>query len=140
MSNYSSGTQTATPVIGPIAGRSRWYTVRHGGQLVGRIRSRFVDGARARLAGGFPPHTVIELRHAGIDAIAMRAVLGVAACLKVTDHRFGRSVRHRKAPPSDAAASLMRSGRLGVGHQPGPALAGAIGLARRHSQRLKAAA
>jgi hypothetical protein len=89
---YANRAQTATLVIAPITGRAGWYTVRHGGQLVGRSRSPFVDGALALLSRAFPAHTVIELRHAGSDAVAMRAGLGVAACLTVTDNRIGRPV------------------------------------------------
>jgi hypothetical protein len=114
--NYSSGTQTATLVIAPIAARAAWYTARHQGRLSCCSRTPLLDGARELLASGFSAHTVIELRHAGSDAVAMRAVLGVAASLTVTANRTGRPVfRCQKATESDAAAPPVRPSKLAAG-------------------------
>jgi hypothetical protein len=96
-------------VIASIVGSAR-YTVRHQGRLLCRSRTPLLDGARALLASGFSAHTVIELRHAGSDAVAIRAVLGIAACLTVTADRTGRPVfRCQKGTENDAAASPVRS-------------------------------
>jgi hypothetical protein len=106
--NYSSGTQTATLVIATIAAPP--------GPPVVPQPQPLLDGARALLASGFSAHTVIELRHAGSDAVAMRAVLGVAACLTVTANRTGRPVfRCSKATESDAAAPPVRPSKLAAG-------------------------
>jgi hypothetical protein len=113
---YANQAQTATLVIARITGCAGWYTVRLGGELLGRSRSPFIDGARALLARGFPTHTNIEMRRADSDVISMRAVLGVAACLAVTDNRIGRPVfRRQKATESDAAPSAVRPSKLAHG-------------------------
>jgi hypothetical protein len=117
--NYSSGTQTATLVIAPIASRGGRYTVRHQGPLLCRSRTPLLDGARALLASGYSTDAIVELRHAGSDHAAIRAVLGVAAGLTVADNRYGCPVfRRQKATESDAAAPPMRRRPMPAARQP----------------------
>jgi hypothetical protein len=48
-----------------------------------RSRTPFLTGARVLLANGTPPDTVLLMRHAGSDMIALRSTVGAAAALSV---------------------------------------------------------
>jgi hypothetical protein len=106
-----------TIIIAGIPTRPSYYTARCDGLRLCSSGQPLLDGARALLASGFSAHTVIELRHVGSDAVAMRAVLGVAACLTVSANRASRPVFHcRKATKNDATASPVRSNNLPASH------------------------
>jgi hypothetical protein len=46
----------------------------------------FLDGARKLLARGHSPQTILVMRHAGSDDVALRGSLGAAAKLTVDEH------------------------------------------------------
>lgn len=83
----------------PLGGS--WFEAQCSGQLiVARTREPLLDGARALLAAGYHPDTVIVLRHAGSDINALRARIGTAARFYVEESGHGPLLRSlRKAAP-----------------------------------------
>jgi hypothetical protein len=63
----------------PIRERPGIYTAVLGGRCLVRSRQPLLDGARALLAEGVPPETMLATRHAGSAIVATRATVGEAA-------------------------------------------------------------
>jgi hypothetical protein len=80
--------------------------------LVQSSRQPFVDSARVLIARGHNGGTELTMRHAGSDAIALKAKLSVAAKLGVEEGPNGpRFVPYRTGPKSRVAASPMAKER-----------------------------
>jgi hypothetical protein len=65
--------------------RVRFITEAVTGRVLGTFSAPLCSSARVLLAEGIPPETVLQMRHAGSDVIALRAKLSVAARLKVNE-------------------------------------------------------
>jgi hypothetical protein len=98
-----------------------------GGQLiVARTREPLLDGARALLAAGYHPDTIVVMRHAGSDVDVLTARIGTAARFYVEESGHGPVLRSvRKPPPGavdrppiaqtrPAGAEHRRGGRAGI--------------------------
>jgi hypothetical protein len=69
--------------------------------IVACTREPFLNGARALLAAGYHPDTIVTMRHAGSDVDALTARIGTAARFHVEESGHGPILRSvRKAPPS----------------------------------------
>jgi hypothetical protein len=70
------------------------FTARLGDRLLCTSTKPFLDSARALLADGVDPATVLTMRHEGSATITLRATVGTAAGLTVLEGdlrpRFGR--------------------------------------------------
>jgi hypothetical protein len=78
--------------------------------LVPSSRQPFVDSARALLASGHDENAVLFMRHAGSDAIALKAKLGTAAKLAVEEGPNGpRFVPHRSGGKTRVSAQPVTS-------------------------------
>ena len=71
--------------IAPIPTRPGCYTARCNGRLLCRSRQPFLDSARELLATGYPADTIIVMRHAGSAVESVRATVGAAAALTVSE-------------------------------------------------------
>jgi hypothetical protein len=71
-------------------------------RILCRSRQPFLDGARALLALGLPPETVLVMRHAGSDTEALRSTIGAASRLTVQENdKTGPALRRWNAFPRD---------------------------------------
>jgi len=84
-------------------------------QIVAASRTPFCDGARALLAEGTAaPGDLLVMRHAGGEHDALKAAVGVAAKLTVSEEtntgrpRFVSWTPHPKAPPMLSGDAPMR--------------------------------
>src|SRR5262252_8976449 len=66
--------------------------------------SPFCDAARALVAQGADPQSILTMKHAGSETVALSAILGDAAELRVTTNTTGSPVfeRYRKPLPTTA--------------------------------------
>jgi hypothetical protein len=64
-SDANTQSTCAVITIAPIGGRSGWFTARHDGRLLCRSRHPICDGARALRDSGYPPRTLLIVKHAG---------------------------------------------------------------------------
>jgi hypothetical protein len=87
-----------TIIVAAITTRPGYYTARADGRLLCRSRQPFLDGARELLASGYPADSIIIMRHAGTEVVAMTSTIGNAARLTVTEE-VGRSPRLRRWKP-----------------------------------------
>ena len=68
--------------------------------LVASTRQPLLDGARALLAAGHHPDTVVVMRHAGSEVDALTARIGTAARFYVEEGAHGPTLRSvRQGPP-----------------------------------------
>ncbi len=84
------------------------------GRFLCRSKTPFLAGARVLLAEGVDPTTPLVMRHAGDDAIALQAAVGVAAGLTVIENEK-TGPRFSKFVPMDLDARLPRSPTRGDG-------------------------
>jgi hypothetical protein len=101
-------------VLHPVPGRPGAHDAMHGGRRLCRSRQPFLDGARALLAAGVAPETVLEARHRGSAIVALRSTVGEAARWTIEEsdrdglrRRLWRprpSEVREEAPPSRAGA------------------------------------
>ena len=67
-----------------------------GGRVLGAFSTPLCGAARALLAEGVLPETVLQMRHAGSDVVALKTKIGIAAGLTVDEEdstgapRFGK--------------------------------------------------
>jgi hypothetical protein len=103
MTNISrlNGTQGHAVVITAVPlGDSRFEARCDGQLIVARTREPFLDGARALLAAGYHPDTIVIMRHAGSEVDALIARIGTAARFYVEEGGHGPVLRSvRKGPP-----------------------------------------
>jgi hypothetical protein len=73
--------------------------------LVRSSRQPFLDAARVLVGHGYDPLMILEMKHAGSDTVALRALLGKAAKLTVEEGPNGpRFVAFRTGPKTRVAA------------------------------------
>jgi hypothetical protein len=120
-------------VVVPIKGKAAHFEawLEGGVLLISASRQPFVDAARVLIALGSDPNAVLVMRHAGSDAIALKAKLGVAAGLAVEEgphgawfvpHRMGAKTRVAASPiaPTPPAATTPRDADAPLGKPPTP--------------------
>jgi hypothetical protein len=73
-------------------------------------RQPFFDAARALLALGYPPETIITARHCGSSIVAMRGVIGELAEWTVKERDSGGLRRERWSPYDGAGSSPGEAG------------------------------
>lgn len=73
----------------PLPASPGRYKATVGGEELCRSRQPFYDAARALLAEGYAPETVLEARHQGSDIVAMRGTVGEAAKWTVQERDRG---------------------------------------------------
>jgi hypothetical protein len=120
--NYIGPSYPSTCVVitvAPIQGRPSYYTIRADGRLLGRSRTPLLDGTRALLAAGYPPNTILVMKHAASDDVALTSIIGAAARLTVNDNRLGApQFRRWRAAGGDVPAPPVRHTRLpSAGHR-----------------------
>jgi hypothetical protein len=95
--------------------------------LVGSSRQPFADAARVVLGKGYNPASVLEMKHAESDTVALRSSLGKAAKLTVEEGRHGpRFVGFRTDPKTRVAApSIAPSVGAATSHPESNSFAGA---------------
>jgi hypothetical protein len=94
-------------IVSPIRtpGRFRARLASTDDLLVGSSRQPFLDAARVLLGHGCDPSTILEMKHAGRDTVALRALLEKAAKLTVEEGPNGpRFVAFRTGPKACVAA------------------------------------
>jgi len=110
---YTTQSSIAIVIITSIVGRRGWFTARHDGRLLYHSRTPLLDGARTLLAAGYPPNTILVMKHAASDVVALSSIVGAAARLTVNDNRLGTpQFRRWRAPGGDVAAPPVRHTRL----------------------------
>ena len=93
--------------VRPIGGGK--FAVKHAGRLlIGSTATPFCDAARRLLAEGFPPGSVLGMRHQGKADIALRGKLGHAARLTVREDESPPRFARWKASPYRAVSAPMR--------------------------------
>jgi hypothetical protein len=95
-----------TITVRPIrAGR---FEARHAGRvLVAASTEPFCAAARALLAEGFPPGSVLGMKHQGEQDIALRGKLGTVAKLTMKETPHGPRAIRWKAPQSAPDRALV---------------------------------
>ena len=85
------------------------FEVRHAGRvLIRRTATPFCDGARALLAEGFPPGSILAMKHLGEADYALRGKLGAVAKLTVEEGNRGPRFVRWKAHPRAALSPPVR--------------------------------
>jgi hypothetical protein len=89
-------------------------------RVLAKSRTPFCDAARQLLDLGYDRDDVVTMRHAGSGTVALRAKVGVAARLTVSEEPRPAFRRHVEwmTSPSAAGASPVRFPEQGVGYQP----------------------
>jgi hypothetical protein len=86
--------------------RGQFKATLDGSTVVASTHEPLLAGARALLALGVPPDSVIQTRHAGSPHISMRSTVGAAAALTVLEPKdAGIRFRRWKEFPKSAFAS-----------------------------------
>ncbi len=75
-----------------------------GRRIVKRSATPFCDAARALLAEGVDPATVLVMRHEGSPADALRSTVGIAAKLTTADDGGGKPVFRNWKPYNTGSA------------------------------------
>jgi hypothetical protein len=91
----SAHQQTIVIVVEAVGRRGRFRAHLDGRVIVAASTQPFLDAARILIASGCDPGAVLEMRHQGKTAFAMRGPLRVGARFDVKDARF---VGHRPRP------------------------------------------
>jgi hypothetical protein len=84
------------------------------GRVLGVSRQPLLDAARVLLAEGHDPHTILAMRHAGSDTIALSAKLGAAAKLTV-DEGSPYFRAWRAMPPREGSSRIDETAAAGSG-------------------------
>ncbi len=94
-------TQARAILITTVAlGGSRFEARCEGQLIVAYTREPLLDGARALIAAGYHPDTIVTMRHAGSEIDALTARIGTAARFYVEESGHGPVLRSvKKAPP-----------------------------------------
>jgi hypothetical protein len=102
-------------IVEPVGRRGKFAARLDGRLLVRSSRTPFLDAARALIAEGVDPSTVLVTRHAGSEVDALRARLGVAAGLTVREDRGAPEfVRHRAFTLDDVRPGTAADASPGV--------------------------
>lgn len=98
-----------------ITPKGQLYEARLGGDILTTSRTPFLSSARALLERGHSPDTVLTMRHAGEEMIALRGTIGTAAPLTVTesDTAGPRFARYRNPPADMTFAGVRGCARTG---------------------------
>jgi hypothetical protein len=103
-----------------VHGRPDAYSAQVSGRGACRSRQPFLDAARALLAAGHDPATVLVLRRAESDIDCLRATIGTAAKLTVEESAHGPVFRrHKMASLSAVAAPRVTAIEFCDAGQPG---------------------
>jgi hypothetical protein len=114
-------------IVEPV-GRDR-FAARLDGRLLATSRTPFCDAARALIAEGADPSTILIMRHAGSEIDALRARLSVAARLTVEERPSGGPPRFARYRPQDPATGSPRTPRTAADGPAGTSLPEAGGVA-----------
>lgn len=92
-----------------ITPKGQLYEARLGGDILTTSRTPFLSSARTLLERGHAPDTVLTMSHAGEEIIALRANIGTAAPLTVTENDTAgpRFARYRN-PSADMTFAEVR--------------------------------
>jgi hypothetical protein len=96
-----------TIIVAAIPTRPGYYTARCDGRLLCRSRQPLLDAARELLASGYPADTIIVMRHAGTEVVAMTSTIGTVARLTVSEEA-NRPPRFKRWKPRDLGEGLPR--------------------------------
>jgi hypothetical protein len=118
-------------IVAPLYHRPGIYAAWLDGRLIHRAsRQPLLDAARALLAAGYDPSTTLVMRHGGSNADSLRATIGAAAKLTVTERsrhgpRFEPFQRWNAVSRSVGSPGITPRLPVAVGHRV------AVGLGQR---------
>jgi hypothetical protein len=79
--------------------------------VVKRSSQPFLDGARRLVELGLDPNAILVMRHAGSNADSLRATIGTAAKLTVTDDGCGKPILTKWSPRALGTVPMRSPGR-----------------------------